>query len=542
MLVNHGSGLEKLKEELYRFKPDNLSGAIAFDQTLVVTDTDWAGATKAAITVSERLVQLELDQKCIPASDGLDYWQSWHDAGFSAAGLLWVRPRIFKGYAQIFRVGRGSQVLNSLRLPHIPINTSSLGHMLFSIAKWVSLNLKRVKLLLARPFAAEIDSERQRSFLIQRESAKRIGTLLLNPWSFGNGETYEDVVKNTVRIMAQAYDLNSTLSADCSPEDILTQLQSILDQANVKKAPTDLIPPLWQRCWPAGLISIYAALSVLGNWQAIIEWIETSVLDTVRAFFLNWVVSPLHTVYNTIRHDPNSTVALMGKQSLMSDLDSLERMVTDFVVQQDGGLSPEGLEAVREAARQGDLSPVLRVYEKQIQSPISSLITGGLIRTLSIQIQKAKVDAEITVAGVDKMLQSQQLVFGLIALLPGLFVVQRLVGYLAKTLFGRSQTKQLFAWRSTKEQLMVRLGNIEQLANGRDQFEETEIGLVFAEVARLKADSRRVLSKRRFRLFSADLDQLVGVQNTAELKERFLMLYAKFAALESSNIGSSGLI
>ncbi len=89
---------------------------------------------------------------------------------------------------------------------------------------------------------------------------------------------------------------------------------------------------------------------------------------------------------------------------------------------------------------------------------------------------------------------------------------------------------------------MVRLGNIEQLANGRDQFEETEIGLVFAEVARLKAESRRVLSKRRFRLFSADLDQLVGVQNTAELKERFLMLYAKFAALESSNIGSSGLI
>lgn len=541
MLVNHGSGLEKLKEELYRFKLDNLNGEIAFDQTLVVTDTDWVGATKAAITVSERLIQLELDQKCVPASNGLDYWQSWYDAGFSAAGLLWVRPRIFQGYAQLFQVGRGSQVLNSLRLPHISINTSSFGHMLFSVAKWVSLNLKRVKLLLTRPFAAEIDSERQRAFLIQRESAKKIGSLLLNPWSYGNGETYEDVVRKTLGIMSEAYDINTAVSLD-TPKDVLVHLQRILDRANSEKIPTDLIPALWQRYWPAGLIGIYAGLSVLGNWQAIVEWLQTSVLDTVKAFFLNWVVSPLHTVYNTIRHDPNSTVALMGKQSLMSDLDSLERMVTDFVLQQGDGLSPEALDTVREAARQGDLSPVLKVYEKQIQSPITSLITGGLLRTMSIQIQKAKVDAEITVAGIDKMLQSQQLVFGLIALLPGLFVVQRLFGYLTRTLFGRSQSRQLFASRSTKEQLMVRLGNIEELANGRDQFEETEIGLVYTEVARLKADSRRVLSKRRFRLFSADLDQLVGVQNTAQLKERFLMLYAKFSALESSNNGSNGFI
>lgn len=44
--------------------------------------------------------------------------------------------------------------------------------------------------------------------------------------------------------------------------------------------------------------------------------------------------------------------------------------------------------------REGDLTPVLRVYEEDIKQPIRSAITGTLIRSLLIQVQKMKVSTE----------------------------------------------------------------------------------------------------------------------------------------------------
>ena len=49
------------------------------------------------------------------------------------------------------------------------------------------------------------------------------------------------------------------------------------------------------------------------------------------------------------------------------------------------------LDALAERIRHGDLTPVLEIYENDIKSPIRSAITGTLIRSLLIQIQKAKV-------------------------------------------------------------------------------------------------------------------------------------------------------
>lgn len=44
--------------------------------------------------------------------------------------------------------------------------------------------------------------------------------------------------------------------------------------------------------------------------------------------------------------------------------------------------------------REGDLTAVLRVYEEDIKQPIRSAITGTLIRSLLIQVQKVKVCIE----------------------------------------------------------------------------------------------------------------------------------------------------
>ncbi len=68
--------------------------------------------------------------------------------------------------------------------------------------------------------------------------------------------------------------------------------------------------------------------------------------------------------------------------------------------------------SIRQKVREGDLTPVLRAYEQDLKRPVAGALTGNLIRTLLIQIQKTKVDVEVAVGGIDALLKSQELVFG----------------------------------------------------------------------------------------------------------------------------------
>lgn len=49
------------------------------------------------------------------------------------------------------------------------------------------------------------------------------------------------------------------------------------------------------------------------------------------------------------------------------------------------------LEALSKQIRLGDLTPVLRLYEEDIRTPVKSALTGTLLRSMFIQVQKAKV-------------------------------------------------------------------------------------------------------------------------------------------------------
>lgn len=53
--------------------------------------------------------------------------------------------------------------------------------------------------------------------------------------------------------------------------------------------------------------------------------------------------------------------------------------------------TPEQLNNLSAQIRVGDLTPVLKIYENDIKTPVKSAITGTLLRTLFIQVQKAKV-------------------------------------------------------------------------------------------------------------------------------------------------------
>jgi len=55
------------------------------------------------------------------------------------------------------------------------------------------------------------------------------------------------------------------------------------------------------------------------------------------------------------------------------------------------GYDSEQLSALSQQIHQGDLTPVLKIYEEDIKTPMKSVVAGTLLRSMFIQIQKAKV-------------------------------------------------------------------------------------------------------------------------------------------------------
>ncbi|CAE6451208.1 unnamed protein product [Rhizoctonia solani] len=101
---------------------------------------------------------------------------------------------------------------------------------------------------------------------------------------------------------------------------------------------------------------------------------------------------------------------IISKEGLKSDLDSLERMVISLSTEK-FSYTPEQVAQMSEQIRAGDLTEVMKLYENDIKHPVRSAITGTLIRTLLIQIQKTKVDIDFALTGIDKLLRSQELTF-----------------------------------------------------------------------------------------------------------------------------------
>ena len=120
------------------------------------------------------------------------------------------------------------------------------------------------------------------------------------------------------------------------------------------------------RYWLPGLalcLSSGTLLRVLVNRKAeIITWIHDFATTSID-FWNNWVVEPMKKVISTIRHDKDSEIAIMSRESLKGDRDSLERMVIDFARDNSTGLTDSEISVLRAKVREGDLTPVLRAYE-----------------------------------------------------------------------------------------------------------------------------------------------------------------------------------
>lgn len=213
-------------------------------------------------------------------------------------------------------------------------------------------------------------------------------------------------------------------ASSLKPADVAARLDTLLTKAlpayttNFQAAVREHgRPSLLVRYWLPVSFALISSTTILriavNRKEEILTWVR-EFGQTVIDFWANWVVEPTKKVIGTIRHDEDSEVSIMSKRSLESDRASLERMVVDFAVQNPEGpaLNDTQIADIRAKVREGDLTPVLRAYEKEIQSPVKGAIMGNLASALLIQVQKTKVDVELAMSGIDSILKSQELLFG----------------------------------------------------------------------------------------------------------------------------------
>lgn len=121
------------------------------------------------------------------------------------------------------------------------------------------------------------------------------------------------------------------------------------------------------------------------------DWMKEQVSnakDTVKGFFVQWVWEPVEDIASTMRGGGKGLD--VSPETVKADQQSLERMVVDLG-RDYYHLSGDQLDELKKQVETGNMSAVLKVYEQEMQSPIKNALTGNLVRTLLIQVQKTKV-------------------------------------------------------------------------------------------------------------------------------------------------------
>ncbi|KAI9731088.1 MAG: Nuclear control of ATPase protein 2 [Claussenomyces sp. TS43310] len=388
---------------------------------------------------------------------------------------------------------------------------------------------------------------------IVERSVALMDTVLKNVTTLETGVgDFEDAVFATVEDDPEISSRGTSLSRSERPARLSKRLQHILlTHVPNHVAASDRLaskygrPSRLVRYWlPATtlLLSSTTILRIAVSRQAdIVTWIRDFGV-TVRDFWLNWVIEPTRKVIGTIRHDKDSEVAIMSKESLKGDRDSLERMVVDFAIENpeaanygSGPLSETHISEIRAKVKEGDLTPVLRAYEKDLRSPLMGTVRGDLVRTLLIQVQKTKVDVEVAISGIDSLLKSQELVFGFVGLTPGVLVCIGVLRYLGGVFGSRKGHRK---GRQAGQSVRV-LRNIDRIlslstpsTNGMLSYKDH--GLLLCEVHVLRRHAEKLFPGEIRREFLEDVNELadirIGIDRQLQVVQRIRWAYARWLA------------
>ncbi|KAJ5225136.1 hypothetical protein N7468_006361 [Penicillium chermesinum] len=348
---------------------------------------------------------------------------------------------------------------------------------------------------------------------------------------------FEKSVEKTVTTDMTSVQVQSSKSPDAEkPRVLIKRLQRLVQDhlPNHRSSMSNLVirdgrPSRLMRFWlpaSAALLSASVSLRILIHYQdEIMQWI-LGLGSTIIDFGVNWVVEPVRKLIGTIRHDEKSEIAIMSKNSLVADRASLERMVIDFVHDRPDSANlsttPEDTSAIANAVKEGDLTPVLKAYERDLRSPLTGTIRGDLVRALLIQIQKTKVDVEIAISGINSLLKSQELVFGFIGLTPGILVSYTTLQWLG----GLFNNRQGLRRGKQRHELRRGLRNINRIltsasvTNGVISYKDS--GRLLCESEVLLRQVFKAIGGRQYREFSEDIQDLLDIQGGVKKQLRVL--------------------
>lgn len=319
--------------------------------------------------------------------------------------------------------------------------------------------------------------------------------------SFENNRDY-----SPIEVVEKLLDLSSESSVNERINQVLTKLL-VLSSNNKQFADTDK-PSFLTRFWPLLLLLLKfgpgLGFDAYSNRWEIVEWVKLNLVDTVVGFWRNWVIEPFNQMLGILRNDEINELSITTKESLHSDLNSLQRMVVDYAVDYETSNQPdlnklELTNKINDMVSQGDLTVVMSNYEQDLRNPVKSILKGSLIRGLLIQIQKTKVDGSVAINGIDKLLKSQQLVFAVVSISPSIFMIYQIYQYLNNNTFTNIAAKQL------KVSCLKSLNNIEKLLTTDDQVKD---GKIFVEIINLILISTQIIPTELKADWLRDLNQL----------------------------------
>lgn len=563
-------------------------------------EIEWLVVGKATVQIYGLILNTLLDQ-IVPLSDDTWYWDEVLSSyTYSSVYAVQTSPlRVWAWTKDIYHES-SSRLQRLYRSPAESFETARIGSSLsqrwrqfYSIVhdSVVERSISDIQRRVLSPVAlCRAQARRKRGQLrrLREMIASGLGVLIDEGLSFGvaeddaksevadNSQEWKGVLERSVALMDMV--LSRVLALDYSvsefEDNVFTgvdqdpELSIRLEDVNSAERPAVLarrllellvrqIPdhitatkevvgqngrPSWLvRYWlPAGLLVISSStiLRVLVNRKSdIIHWLQ-DLGTTARDFWFNWVVEPVRKIVGTIRHDSTSEIALMSRESLKADRDSLERMVVDFAVDKPNlavgasALTNEQVADIRAKVKQGDVTPVLRAYEKDLRSPFVGAVKGDLVRALLIQVQKTKVDLEVAISGIDALLKSQELVFGFVGLTPGVLVLAASLQYL-RTVFGgrRGMRRTQRAGRSIRV-----LRNIDRILSEATPAQNNLLsykdhGLLVCEAHVLRKLAHGLLPGDIEKEFLEDLDDLANlkvIETQVKALERIRWAYSKW--------------
>ncbi|KAF8578065.1 NCA2-domain-containing protein [Ramaria rubella] len=262
-------------------------------------------------------------------------------------------------------------------------------------------------------------------------------------------------------------------------------------------------PSRLTRLWPRFVIippiTFVIFRLIYGSQKTIGEHLFLA-LETLAGFWNGYLVQPFRDVLDTVRTGGEEGARIVSQEGVKADMESLERMVMALSKEKYSFTDSE-MEGLSMQVRRGDLTPVLKVYEEDIKSPLRSAVTGSLVRSLLIQVQKMKVDVDIALSGIDKLLKSQELTFAFVGVAPALAVVYALLGSV-KSVWQSGKGRGKYGGLGRRKSVWLAIRRVERLlvlSSSHSQLQPLsplDQGLILLSVAQLRAYAETYLPAR----------------------------------------------